>query len=363
MSNLEGSANPRIDLGLRRRVPDRARRLARRLLNWCKAKLDPSRATTADLRGCYRLLLGRQPDQHGWDSYAARVQRQGIAVDDLVRDFLTSVEFKSRFRSLALERAGSLEEVSMRDGLHLVVRRSDSSGVGRALRSGREYEPHVTRRLREVLCSGDTFVDVGASYGYFSLVASRAVGPTGRVIAFEPGAENVSLLHLNLYANGASNVEVHPIAVADRPGLLLYSSSGGNGQVAPFDGDAGALETSELVAADTLDRVLSDTSGIKAIKIDVEGAEGLALEGSRRVLGRFRPYLFFEFSAPSIAAVSGIEPEAPLQLLERLGYNFEVLTPNATRPGPVSVAELVELGSNATYEHLDIAATPQADSP
>jgi FkbM family methyltransferase len=332
------------------------KRALRRGVNWSVARRDPDRATLADLRSCYQLLLGRAPDAHGWRAYAARV-RDGVDREELAVEFMSSVEFKDRLvRTLAWDQ-GSLAPVAMSEGFTIHVR-ADDPLIGRAMRETHQYEPHVTARLKGLLTPGATFVDVGASVGFFTILASRLVGPTGRVVAFEPGSQNTSLLLLNVQTNNADNVEVLQVAASSEPGLLLYSRSGGNGHAAAFDGNAGALAFSDLVRADTLDRVLADEKRVDVVKVDVEGAEGLVLRGARRLLEQRRPSVIFEFSPPSLAATSGEPAERVLGLLTDLGYGLEILGDGEGAGRSRGVAEVIDHFRDSQAEHLDLLAEP-----
>jgi hypothetical protein len=79
--------------------------------------------------------------------------------------------------------------------------------IGRGIANSPEhtYEAHNLRLLREILQPGDTFIDVGANIGILSLAARTAVGETGRVICFEPMADNAALLVRSIIANDFNN--------------------------------------------------------------------------------------------------------------------------------------------------------------
>src|SRR5882724_8143015 len=96
-------------------------------------------------------------------------------------------------------------------------------GIGKLVFAFREcYEPEL-EYLRSLLFPGATFVDVGANLGIYTLVASRIVGHSGRVIAFEPSSQSFSLLKANITLNGFTNVQVYPAAVSDKTGkAFLY---------------------------------------------------------------------------------------------------------------------------------------------
>ena len=94
---------------------------------------------------------------------------------------------------------------------------------------------------------GDVFVDVGASLGYYTVLAGRLVGAEGRVVACEPGPQNQNVLLANVCSNRLFNVDVHQTAVSDQPGFVLYSQATSNGTISPFEGDVSSLSTFDLV--------------------------------------------------------------------------------------------------------------------
>src|SRR5262249_37565915 len=146
------------------------------------------------------------------------------------------------------------------------------------------WEPNETEEAREILRPGDTFIDVGADFGWFTVIGAKAVGPTGRVIAFEPVPRNLEFLRRNVAANGCENAKIEPLALSNKSGkitLHLDSHNLGNhsmleGEERPDSIDAKAI---------TLDEYLRDYSGkIALIKIDTQGAEGYILDGMRETL-------------------------------------------------------------------------------
>lgn len=155
---------------------------------------------------------------------------------------------------------------------------------------------------------GWTVIDVGAHMGIYTVTAARMVGEDGRVIAVEPHPRNYAVLLGNLRRNMLRNVLPLDLAISDHEGeqqLLLSKGSGGHTLLA--SGGAGSLELSNLqrlwshsllapgenrarsiaVRTVTLDRLLEDCGEkVDLIKIDVEGAELLVLNGASRTLRR-----------------------------------------------------------------------------
>jgi FkbM family methyltransferase len=137
------------------------------------------------------------------------------------------------------------------------------------------WEPNLTRWIRQRLRPGDTFVDVGANIGYYSLLASALVGPAGRVVAVEASAKNFAALRDNLRRNRATNVRARHLAASDREGpLRLFRGADYNdGESTLFPGPGSEVECE--VRAAPLSAILrpEEVRGTRLIKIDVEGAE------------------------------------------------------------------------------------------
>ena len=169
-------------------------------------------------------------------------------------------------------------------------------------------EPVVQRVLQEHLAPGDTFYDVGANVGFFSLLGARLVGPEGIVVSFEPAKQTADVLRKNVRLNNFEHICVIQRAVSDEVGtvdLLVGPLS----QTAHLAGTAPVAdaEVAEQVQVATID-ALTEAGEIPAptfIKMDIEGAELAALRGMRQTLSRHRPTLLCELhgTGPEVAAL------------------------------------------------------------
>jgi FkbM family methyltransferase len=140
------------------------------------------------------------------------------------------------------------------------------------------YELDTARLIKKLLKPGDHFVDAGANLGYFTLLAAKLVGPGGRVDAFEPHPLNRARLLDHLRANNIQRgVTVHGEALADQSGIATMHmpppGAGNHGEASLF-GEGEALEVPTV----RLDEALAGTHPT-LIKVDVEGAEPLAVAG------------------------------------------------------------------------------------
>lgn len=154
------------------------------------------------------------------------------------------------------------------------------------------WEPHMTRWLQRRLAPGDAFVDVGANIGYYSVLASRLVGPGGKVAAVEASPTFHQLLLRHARRNACTNIRAVNAAVSDRDELLTFilasSRNMGANSIVPYDGPA---ESTFDIAARPLPDLLTEDEIARArvIKIDVEGAEGGVVRGLVPMLPALRP--------------------------------------------------------------------------
>jgi FkbM family methyltransferase len=169
-------------------------------------------------------------------------------------------------------------------------------GSAVAFATGTAERPLQEALLRE-LKPGLTFFDIGANVGFVTLIAARAVGPSGRVVAFEPVPENVAAIRENLALNGIDWVDVRETAVGLQSGSasLIVSDVSAFSRFADVSVPTGARETIE-VPVEVVDELLS-AGAVPApdvIKIDVEGAELQVIEGARQTLSAHRPVILCE---------------------------------------------------------------------
>lgn len=176
--------------------------------------------------------------------------------------------------------------------------------------------------LECALSPGKTFVDVGANLGIYALVASRIVGPSGRVIAFEPSQQSFLLLKENVALNSFANVQIYPAAVSDRTGkAFLYH--GADPSQSSLGKDPCLKSKGEEVVTQSLDNALSQASVecVDLIKMDVEGAEELVVRGANKVISSYKPTIIFEVNQEATARL-GLSSRGAWDLLESLGYKF-----------------------------------------
>ncbi|HVM32248.1 MAG TPA: FkbM family methyltransferase [bacterium] len=202
------------------------------------------------------------------------------------------------------------------------------------------YEPLETRLLLENLEKGQTFVDIGANIGYYTLLAARQVGPQGRVLAFEPDPDNFKLLQKNVETNGYGNVALFNQALCDRPGeAKLFLNPRNRGDHRIYDsGDGRAFVRVPQIRLD--DCLKAFKSPPHFIKMDIQGAEAGALAGMAQTLAASgRLILVAEFGPENLRRF-GADPDRFLKDLSGLGFRIREISETRGELQAVDLAEL-----------------------
>jgi FkbM family methyltransferase len=231
------------------------------------------------------------------------------------------------------------------------------AAVTPGLRSG-AYEPHLTAVFERHCRPGMTVVDVGANLGYFTLLAARLVGPSGRVVALEPNSENCRLLLSSLRLSGISNVELLPVAADEAPGWAYYSTHVGSNGGLIDDGDL-LSRPGTVVPTFRLDDLVDGPVGF--LKMDVEGAEGRVVLGATRIIERDRPVVTTELKEEMLQRVSGRSVAEYLGYFGDLGYTPTLLDKQsgAERPYPSVAALLDEWGEDDELRDVLLVPAPR----
>lgn len=278
-----------------------------------------------------------------------------LARPSTIRRMLGSIEHQVAPTAFSVQLA---EEDAVRctiGDVELLCDAADAA-VTPGLRSG-EYERHLTAVFERYCKPGMTVVDVGANLGYYSLLASKLVGESGRVIALEPNSENCRLLLSSLRMGGITNVELVPVAADAATGWAYYSTHVGSNGGLIDDRDLLA-HPGVVVPTFRLDEIVEGPVGF--LKMDVEGAEGRVVKGATRLIERDRPIITTELKDEMLQRVSGTSVAEYLGYFEGLGYAPSVLerASGAEQPYPSVAALLAEWGD--TDELRDVLLVPSA---
>lgn len=202
------------------------------------------------------------------------------------------------------------------------------------------YSGNELTLIEKLLNRDSVFLDVGANQGEFSIAAAR-IARYGKVIAFEPVSEYRERLFENIRLNDFGNVQVIPVALGEQEGALpIYDQQGSFTDGTRHEGlptlfaSESRHQAREVVPVKRLDDVLQElgVSGVDVIKLDIEGAEWIALRGAVSTLASNRPTLILEIGRETCRA-AGYEPEAFVEWLSSLSYRIEkVIEDGKTQP-------------------------------
>lgn len=235
-------------------------------------------------------------------------------------------------------------EVEWLEGLRL--RLLPGNETSRAIFVTGRYEPNEFCILDRMLRPGMTFVDAGANMGLYSLFAAKRVMPRGRVLAMEPSRREYEILVRNVEANRLQNVRALRVALSDRRGtaelLVAPLENAGHNTLGEF-GYGTALERKETVPVERLDDIIrgEGIERVDVVKMDVEGAEMLALRGATDVLQQFHPVLLLEVSDRTLQ-YQGSSSREVLASLENDGYGFYGFDAGSGLPQPLEVKPLFD---------------------
>lgn len=160
------------------------------------------------------------------------------------------------------------------------------------------WEPESQQLFREIIKSGWVVYDLGANNGIHSLLFSVLVGKTGRVFSFEPLETNCKEIEQNASLNNITNISIVQAAVSDKSGETVFHLGlhDKQGSLVGIGRESGVDIRVRLIKLDEF--IESGNPAPDFLKIDIEGAESLALAGFSKQVGLKRPVFFIELHTP-----------------------------------------------------------------
>ncbi len=282
------------------------------------------------VRTAYEWILGRDADESGLRDHGEGIASGRINEADLRRLLLSSPEFKRKQEPL--------QSVDIGNGLRAVVNPEDPEFGQHIARYG-EWETHIVGVIRSRLRPGDVFVDIGGNLGLMSFNAAQVVGPSGKVIAFEPNPRNVGCFRRGLVLNQFENILVYPLAASDRI-CTLTTTTASNAKVVK---DVDPLTINDIGQAVPVDFILRDEPRVDFIKIDIEGYELLAFKGMDATLRRHKPLVLTEFNPLCLRGGMGMAPEELADHIFSMTERVEIVEHDFSLTSISSTTELMSL--------------------
>jgi len=214
------------------------------------------------------------------------------------------------------------------------------------------YEPETFLAFEHILKPGDTFIDVGTHIGFFSLVASRMVGDSGKVISFELNPTNYAHLLTHMNINEIKNILPHNWAVSDKSGPTeFYNNTDNDGGHSLWD--CGKHEfnikskenpKSIISYSIAIDDYFDSNCKVNLMKIDTEGAEVLVLKGMQNLLKRDHPIVVAEVNEFGLKQM-GFSYTDLRKIMSDIGYRCWKLD----LPKPIELKEDEKVESDYIY--------------
>lgn len=157
------------------------------------------------------------------------------------------------------------------------------------------WEDEAVGAFAKLIAGKKRVFDVGANWGFYVLLAHKHRSSGCEIVAFEPHPQSAKELRTQIELNGIGQATVIEAAMSDRDGTLEFLDTGSAiGQKLAALGENGAPSRNIRVRTMTLDAAAEQFGAPDLIKLDVEGAENLVLEGGKNVMSEHRPALVVE---------------------------------------------------------------------
>jgi len=214
----------------------------------------------------------------------------------------------------------------------MIIEQLHALSASKGQHVGHYFEAIVQKIYEDLLNVGDTAIDVGANEGRHMFPMAQAVGPKGRILAFEPIPSLFQKLRKQVRKRGFRNIRLHERAAAAETGKASFcmfenrkAFSGLKRRSSPFSGEEGGLVEIE-VSRCRLDSKRPWFRRVALMKLDIEGGEYHALTGAQRIMARDRPVIIFENGRHGTSQLYGYTMEDFFGLCEKHGYQLYVIS-------------------------------------
>lgn len=215
-----------------------------------------------------------------------------------------------------------------------------------------EYEPFETLIIQREVKEGDTVLDLGANIGYYTLIFAKIVGEKGKVFSFEPDPTNFSLLSRNVEINGFKNVTLVQKAVSNENGkcnlYLRKYNKGAHTTIKDLDKDCGIIS----VGTTRLDDYFKKNDKIDFVKMDIEGAEGRAIQGMSNILQKNKNIKILTEFNHKFLEKSGIKSEEYFKMLAEFGFKIYCLDEQKNKVEMIASDDLIKRYIDGGYTNL-----------
>lgn len=206
------------------------------------------------------------------------------------------------------------------------------------------YEEFETELFKKRIKKGMTVVDIGANWGWYTLIAAKLVGEKGKVYAFEPEPCNYDLLVKNIEINGYDNIIPVQKAVSNKVGTVkLFLTQDNPGGHTIYIYNHSLQRNFVKVESITLDEFFRDRNDkIDVMKMDAEGAEFAILQGMREILERNKTIEIFTEFWPEALKNFGYPPERFLNEFMNHGFKLFYINEREKKIEPMDINRYIQ---------------------
>lgn len=176
---------------------------------------------------------------------------------------------------------------------------NDTSFVDKYIKDYSVWEPLSTRVIKHYVQSGDVVLDVGANIGYYSVLCSKIVGDSGKVLAFEPTKHFAEICKENIKINELQNVSLFEFGLSNNESctdIFIGDNSATMHWLVDSPRNGGEPIDKETIRLKTLDSIIDslNVDKIDFIKVDIDGHEPSFLEGAWDTITKYKPKILLE---------------------------------------------------------------------
>ena len=311
-----------------------------------------------EIRKHYLIILEREPDPGGLEFYYGKIKNNEINLELLPEIFRNSPEYEKlqqRKNGTSTQskdftpKANSVVEKNI-DG-HILSFDSHDKILLETF-SKDEYEKATTDAVKKLVKKEMNVINIGANIGYFTLLMARQVGPTGKVLAFEPFPNTAKFLQKNVDINGYKNVEVYIKAVSNKKGKAAFWVGGSSTHsfLSELKTQSYPQLTKVEVETITIDDLLKEKdSKIDFMMMDAEGSEQYILEGMKQTLETNPDIGIITEYNPYTLKLAETDEMSFLNLIERLGFSIFLID---EKDGEIKPSTKENIFKNITYPNL-----------
>ncbi|WP_421358111.1 FkbM family methyltransferase [Agrobacterium rosae] len=308
----------------------------------------------------FQAMLSRDVTSTERREIADRFGETDVDAKDIAIEIIRSSEFFGLHRESFIDRQFPTSTVVTARGplghqIHCDLRQLH---LGLSMACG-HYEPDETAFIRKHVSKGMTALDVGANIGFFTTMMAGLVGESGKVIALEPVNDTFQKLSSAVALNRQQSiVELHNVAASSGEGSfeLTYDLNSFNmgGVSLRREGDNNRLRITQKAVTSRIDDLVWGRP-IHFMKMDIEGAEGIALDGAFETLSSSKPLIIMEFNENQLRQVSRISAAELFRKVLNFGYSGHAIRSQG-ETSPLTEASLSE--STKSGKIVNVAFVP-----